>query len=118
MSALFFSHVVRCFVKLVVYHGEWGINLLMFHEEQKSVEQHCYPSGCQAADYTDLRYDRRSRTLDFVIGGEIETCDDMRPISEQTANVLIRPDNWERLCHGLSIKSERTLEWLRKKGVA
>jgi hypothetical protein len=102
---------------MVIVEADWGINVLIFHEEHKTVEQHSYPNGGQAGDYTDLRFNRRTGKLDFVVNGQIEMCNDMRQISEKTANVLTRPDNWERLCHGLSIKSERTLEWLRQKGV-
>ena len=103
---------------MVRVRGEWGLNLLMFHAEQKIVDQHSHPNGGQSGNYTDLLFDRATGKLDFVIDGQIESCDGMREIGEDAANVLIRPDNWERLCHGLSIKSERTLEWLKKKGVA
>jgi hypothetical protein len=110
---------VRYFAKLVGLEGfpeAYGLNMLVFDLRKKIVEQFAIGSGEQSASFTDFRYSESERRLTFVIGGKIEEFP-IYEISEQTFTVMRRPDNWAALQKGLGAKSEKTVEWLKKRGI-
>jgi len=110
---------MRYFAKLVLLEGlpeAYGLNMLAFDLRKKTVEQFAIGSGEQSATFTDFRYSENERRLTFVIGGKIEEFP-IYEISEQTFTVMRRPDNWANLQKGLNAKSEKTVEWLKKRGI-
>jgi hypothetical protein len=107
--------VKRVFAKLVEWDNGWGINIIVFDAATKTVEQ-ITPGGGQDARYTDMRYTPSEKRLTFVIHQEIVEM----PISEisvQVYDVMMRTENWKKLCHGLSIRSQKTWDWCIKRGI-
>ena len=72
--------------------------------------------GDQEAKFTDFRYVEDTNRLTFVVGGKIEEFP-IYEFSDETFAVMQREDNWKNLAHGLKIKSAKTVEWLKKRGI-
>ena len=110
---------MRYFAKLVKLEGfpeAYGLNMLVFDARKKTVEQFAIGSGEQSATFTDFRYRENEKRLTFVVGGKIEEFP-IYEISEQVFTVMRRPDNWEALQKGLSARSQKTVDWLAKRGI-
>lgn len=108
--------MTRIFAKIVGLPEGYGLNLLKFDFRAKRVEQIPLGHGGQEAAFTDFRYSEHDHRLTFVVGGKIEEFP-IYEISEQTFETMRRPDNWANLEHGLKIKSPKTVEWLKKRGI-
>lgn len=106
--------MTRFFAKLITDGGEWGLNLLEF--EGPTITQRVTCRGEQNAIFTDLRYNRVTAILSFKIGGEVESFR-MHEIDEALGRKLIEPHNWRALQQGLKLKSQKTIDWLAKKGI-
>lgn len=116
VTASFFFKVRRIFAKLTSLPKSWGMNILVFDMVAWTVEQITTGHGGQSGKFSDLRYEEARNTLTFVVNGKIEEMP-IHEISEKTFETMQRPDNWKNLCHGLSIKSPKTLAWLNKRGI-
>lgn len=106
----------RIFAKLIKVRDAWGLNILVFDLTEKTVEQIVTPQGGQTGQFTDLRYEEDRSRLTFVVNGKIEEMP-IHEISEKTFETMRRSDNWKNLCHGLNIKSQKTLDWLTGRGI-
>lgn len=115
LATPFYFTVKRVFAKLVEWNAGWGINIIVFDTASRTVEQ-ITPSGGQDAPYTDMRYAQSEKRLTFVIHQEIVEMP-IYEISEDTLEVMLRTENWKKLCHGLSIRSQKTRDWLEKRGI-
>lgn len=109
----------RVFAKLVdCAEDGWGLNILVFDMATHTVEQITTGSGGQDAKFTDVCYDEATKALRFVINGKLnQMASAIYPITEETLEVMLRTDNWRKLCHGLSIRSEKTRAWCSKRGI-
>jgi hypothetical protein len=118
LATPFYFIVKRVFAKLVQINDGWGMNILVFDMATKTLEQITTGAGGQDAQFTDMKYDEGSKKLMFVIGGKIEGIESqIYPITEETLEIMLRTDNWERLCHGLSIRSKKTWDWCVRRGI-
>jgi hypothetical protein len=110
---------MRYFAKLVRLEGfpeAYGLNLLAFDLRRKIVEQFTIGGGEQSGTFTDFRYREKENRLTFVVTGKIEEFP-IYEISDNVFEVMRRPDNWANLQKGLSAKSPKTVEWLKKRGI-
>ncbi len=104
----------RYFGKLVLYEAQWGFNFLIFDTEAKTVEQKT-PIGGQTASYTSLTV--YGNSVSFTINTSTEVIRDVYEMTKDCGEILERDASWNKLMHGLKIKSPRTIEWLRCHGV-
>jgi hypothetical protein len=114
-----FYFSMRYFAKLVSLEGfpeAYGLNLLVFDMRKKIVEQFAIGSGEQSGTFTDFRYREDEHRLTFVVCGQIEEFP-IYEISEKVFEVMRRPDNWANLQKGLGMKSEKTVAWLKQRGI-
>lgn len=109
--------VCRYFVRLVKDGEGYGLSLFLFDFKAGTVQQINTDGSHQDGVFTDFRYKEYERTLLFVVQGEIveQRIDE---ISEQLLLNLLREGNWERLCYGLQIKSQKTVQWLVNAGIS
>jgi hypothetical protein len=118
LAAPFYFIVKRVFAKLVEFNDGWGLNILVFDMDTKTVEQITTGGGGQDAQFTDVQYDEGLKKLMFVVNGEIAGVESpIYPITEETLETMLRTDNWKRLCHGLNIRSPKTRAWCAKRGI-
>ena len=109
------------YAKLVRLRGEWGFNMIRVTRSRSGsegrfhVEQFCVPHGEQDTPASDVRYDRG--ILTFVANGKIETVE-LHEIDSSLGDKLLEERNWANLTAGLANKSEKTVEWLQKKGLS
>jgi hypothetical protein len=112
--------VTRYFAKIVKvtgYGGGYGLNILKFNLREMTIEQITLNGpGGQEGKFTDFKYEEARERLTFVVEGKIVEFP-IYEFSEETFNTMRRADNWKNLAHGLKIKSEKTLEWLKKRGI-
>lgn len=94
----------------------YGLNILTFDFQTNRVEQVPLGRGGQEATFTDFRYTDYLNKLTFVVGGKIEEFP-IYEISKQTFETMRRQDNWAALEKGLKVKSAKTVEWLKKRGI-
>lgn len=106
----------RYFVIVVTYEGNLAINLLVFREARKVIEQFS-TTGEYDAPCNGVNFDPETGRLGFIAEGESHCVRDLREIDQALAESLIRSPNWDNLMIGLGNRSERTLEWLGKKGI-
>jgi hypothetical protein len=107
--------VKRVFAGLRAFDDEWGLNILVF--DKGTVEQITTGVGAQDAACTGFRYDDAAKTISFGVNGSIEEVSRMGEISVETFDVMMRSDNWQRLCYGLQQKSQKTWDWCVKRGI-
>lgn len=108
--------VTRNFAKIVVLDEGFGLNILKFNMRQHTVEQITIGAGSQEAKFTDLRFEEATNRLTFIVDGKIIEFP-IYEFSDETLVTMQRPDNWKNLTHGLKIKSPKTVEWLKKRGI-
>ena len=108
----------RYFAKLVELraHECYGMTFFIFDFTAKTVQQINTDGSGQEAGFTGFKYKEDRRELLFVVNGDIEETK-IHEISEEFAANLMREENWQRLCYGLSIKSQKTIDWLVKAGI-
>jgi hypothetical protein len=92
------------------------MSLFLFDFKVKSVQQINTDGSHQDGAFTDFKYKEADRLLLFVVHGEIveQRTDE---ISEALLENLLREHNWQSLCHGLQIKSQKTVQWLVNAGI-
>lgn len=105
----------RFFIELVIHKGEYTVNLFEF--DGYNVTQRTTLRGEQSAVCSSINYDKATRKLTFFARGAQNQFADMTEVSEDLGLKIIEDKNWTNLSYGLSIKSERTLSWLKSKGV-
>lgn len=115
LATPFYFTVKRVFAKLVEWDNGWGISILVFDDATSTVEQ-ITTGGGQDARFTDMRYSQQEHRLTFVIHEKIVEMP-IYPITTETFDLIMRTDNWKRLCHGLSIRSKKTWDWCNKRGI-
>ena len=106
----------RWFIGLRRCEGDWVTNLIKLDGER--VYQFNTHSGCQDAPCTEFHYDPAGQMLRFRPGGQAEENEEKIPLTEVAdafGTFLTTPDKWEKLTHGMRIKSEVTLNWLQDR---
>lgn len=105
------------FARLVELRGEWGFNLMRVirqDDQMFRVEQFAIPGGEQEVVSPDFKYEKG--TLIFVANGRIETVK-LHRINEALGDKLLEGSNWDNLQRGLAAKSQKTVDWLVRKGL-
>src|SRR3546814_16307614 len=107
--------MLRYFAKLVRVKDGYGMTMFVLDFNLKTVQQINTDGSGQVAEFTDFKYKEDRRELLFVVGHKIvETRID--EISAKLFLNLRKPHNWQSLCHGLRIKSKKTVDWLVNVG--
>ena len=109
----------RYFCKVVdlPLEDSWGFNMFYFGDGK--VFQRAIGSGSQEAPVTSSAYSPGRHTLAFTTYTTDDAVEisDIYEISADLAEKLLEDKNWASLSHGFKIKSEKTLDWLEKRGV-
>lgn len=103
----------RWFICLRDHRADWVVNLLRF--DGTRIQQFNTWSGDQEAPCDEVVYDNANERLFFVPAGSTSQCFQAAEVSHAFGTFLTEPDKWQKLQHGLSIKSEKTMAWLQER---
>lgn len=92
---------------------QWGMNLIHFEDGQ--VIQSCIGKCGQEAVIQDFDYN--DGVLTFVVEGGHSVEMEINEIDPSVGRNLLKPHNWEALGKGLGMQSEKTMNYLRKRGI-
>ena len=103
----------RWFICLRSHENDWVVNLLMF--DGATIHQFNTWSGDQESPCDEVVYDNANERLFFVPSGGTSQVFQAVEVVNSFGQFLVEPDKWKKLQHGMSIKSEKTLAWLRER---
>lgn len=105
----------RWFICLREHEDDWVVNLLKF--DGTTIFQFNTWSGEQEAPCDEVIYDNANERLFFVPKGGTSQVFQAVEVSNAFGAFLVEPDKWQKLQHGMKLKSEKTISWLRERTV-